>query len=97
MIRCSAKHTKYDPIDFRCPKCGIGPEGGGLVIEYPDEEAHEECGKMHVNDECRCHACGYVGSGSAVARALKKQDNMETCPCCKGRGMVPVKDCAEDD
>jgi uncharacterized protein with PIN domain len=62
MIRCSAKHTKYDPIDFRCPKCGARPPDG-LVIDCPDEEAHEKCEKLHVNDECRCYTCGYMGWG----------------------------------
>jgi hypothetical protein len=92
MISCSAKHTKYNPIDFRRPKCGTRPPEG-LIIDYPD--GHEECERLHVNDECLCNNCGYTGYGAQIARALRRQDNVETCPCCKGKGMVPVKDCME--
>jgi len=90
---CNARHTNFQPSldEWKCPKCGAGSEDGDFIIENPDEDAHDECDKMHANDEVRCHACGYTGYGTAVSTALKRKYDLVTCPCCKGKGSVPRK------
>ena len=92
--RCPAKHTTYQPKDedWRCPRCGAtSTSDRPFVVEYYPDNVHEDCDLLHTQDSCTCDNCGYEASGSRVAALLAKIDNVETCPCCKGRGVVPKK------
>jgi len=82
--QCDVSHTKYQPKNFRCPQCDAVPPY--FIIDYPAEDAHDECEALHVNDELRCESCGWVGLGTDMARKMKKKENAVQCPCCKGKG-----------
>jgi len=92
---CNAKHIKYQPTDeeFRCPKCGAGPEEG-FVIENPDETAHDACGLLHEKDWIACNNCeteyhrDTFYSGKQYAALMVKKNNLVPCPHCKGKGLV---------
>jgi hypothetical protein len=90
-MKCQAKHTPFQPTDeqWQCPKCGAG--FGDFTIDESASDI-EDCSKLHSLDCCHCHSCGYETSGSIVARRLKKELNMQTCPTCKGVGCVPKSD-----
>lgn len=88
---CGAKHTKYNPTGdkWRCPKCGC--TDGSFYIEEGDEEASESCTALHQKDYIVCMRCEWSGSGNVVAKRLAALDHVETCPTCKGKGVVPAK------
>lgn len=87
-MRCTRKHCRYQVPDelFFCPKCGLGPEEDGLVLEPAVED---ECEKMHDDDWVMCYHCGYEASARAFSRLIARQQNLVTCPTCKGKGMIP--------
>lgn len=88
-INCTAKHTKYDPIseDFVCPACGA-KEKGAFVIDTSQEDAHEECLRLHSHDRLFCYKCKYETTGTRFANSITKRKNLVPCPTCKGHGMV---------
>lgn len=88
---CSAKHATYNPTEdkWRCPQCG--GKNDSFCIEETDELAAHDCMALHNNDYVVCMACGWNGSGKTVAKRLAALDHVETCPTCKGRGVVPAK------
>jgi len=93
MDNCNAKHTKIQLTDeeFKCPRCGKGPDDDGLVIEGGPEEANLSCTLMHDDDLLYCATCGYETTGKRlVARHMKKRA-LVTCPWCKGAGVVSAK------
>jgi hypothetical protein len=90
---CMVKHTAYQPTEDKwlCPKCGAGgttPESEGMVISSSADDATGDCVLLHPDDEVECMACGYAWSGRSLASALKKRDNVITCPTCSGKGTV---------
>ena len=87
---CDAKHTAFQPTDEQwvCPKCG---DKENFYIDEPDQEANEECDKLHNNDEVRCDKCGFGASGKTVASKLQKLHHREVCPTCKGAGTIPLR------
>lgn len=90
-MKCNAKHTLYQPKDeeWACPYCGASQQDGtGLVIEEPDETSDEACELLHVHDYLFCYTCRKGITGKAFAARLQKINNLVTCPCCKGKGLV---------
>jgi len=96
-MKCTAKHTKYQPgnshKDWHCPRCGSFSDA--FYIDVPDPEAHEDCDKLHDDDYIICETCGYDFSGKKVASMLAKEKNLIICPCCKGKGMI-VKESVDE-
>ena len=90
-MACNAQHTIYDPPDdqFRCPHCGAFQ--GQFYVEEPDVQSEEGCGRLHVNDELRCHSCGYGTMGDAFATFVMTKLNLKPCPTCKGQDVVADK------
>ena len=85
-FKCLAVHTKNQPkVDWKCPKCGAGPEFFGVA--EPDPDAHEDCTLIHARDELQCGKCGYANLGSDLLD--EEFQNFEPCPCCGGTGRVP--------
>lgn len=68
---CMARHVLYDPALWMCPKCGAGADAG-FVIDAVVPEAHEDCDRLHADDEVVCGVCGYTAYGTEVSRALKR-------------------------
>lgn len=89
-MKCVAKHADFQPTywQWRCPQCGNGLIDDSCIVVSMDVDADEECDKLHASDVIEC-VCGYSADGRAFAKALKKANNMETCPCCNGTGVVP--------
>jgi hypothetical protein len=85
---CLARHTAYQPEGktWRCPKCA-SPD---FLIETSADDANEECGLLHCEDEVSCH-CGYGASGDEAARELSKIDNVKPCAHCNGTGVVSAR------
>ena len=87
MRKCKAKHTAYQPIEWKCPNCGNSAKGD-WVLDFSDEDADEDCTLNHKNDELKCYKCGFTCYGSLYARRMKVEETTEECPCCKGKGWV---------
>jgi len=87
ITKCQHKHTKYQPADeaWHCPKCGTDNSKGDFYIE---DGVNPECELLHPEDYVKCEACGYNASGTELAKALIKKENLIVCECCKGRGYV---------
>lgn len=87
MMTCTAKHTKYQPTDeeFRCPNCSA--EAGIFFVN--DCVGEYGCEKLHKDDDLACESCGYTCSGESFSKRKIKESNLTTCPCCKGKGLVP--------
>lgn len=92
-MNCTAKHTKYDPsgAEWACPKCGANADQG-FLIEEPAETAGERCEKLHDDDVIYCEKCDYTTTGKKFSAFIIKQRNLITCPCCKGKGLIPKKE-----
>lgn len=94
-MTCNARHTKYQPTDeeFRCPKCGAGPEEGFIIDDSP-EDADSDCGLLHEDDCIVCNNCKTEHhrdtdySGKSYAALMVKKNNLVPCPHCKGKGLV---------
>ena len=88
-VHCSAKHTRYQPPEDEklvCRKCG---NSESFWIQEVPEVAHEDCTILHDDDLLYCDKCNFEQSGRAYAAAAARRLNLVTCPCCKGKGMVP--------
>lgn len=83
---CTTRHTKFQPTTAQwiCPKCSTPPPDG-LVV---DDGESFDCEMLHETDYLLCYKCKYETNGKSFAAALQKKENMVTCPCCKGVGLV---------
>lgn len=89
-MACPARHTKPKIPDdeFICPKCGLGPIGGGLLILEDAEDADSDCPDLHNDAFVNCENCGYGATGKAYAKWYAKQRNLIACPTCSGTGFI---------
>jgi RecJ-like exonuclease len=89
MPECKIKHTAYQPDEahWRCPLCGADNDKF-----YVEESEAEDCDLLHVSDLCVCHSCESRSSGKLVAARMSRRDKVKPCPCCQGRGVVPLSD-----
>jgi hypothetical protein len=87
-VICTAKHTKFQPDGelWKCPKCGA--DYNYFVVEAPAEDASEECGLLHCDDNVVCSNCDLGASGKSIAAKMVKKYNLVPCECCKGAGYV---------
>lgn len=86
-MACTEKAARPQVPDeeFKCPKCGA--PAGTFVIE--DSECFDSrCLLLHESDLLVCYECRYETTGKALALRYKKQADLVTCPCCKGKGVV---------
>ena len=85
---CPAKHVKQPipPDDWKCPKCGAGPESFAVW----DSEYPLECEGDHPDDWAECMECGYGATLSTITKNYWKNKNVTwvKCPHCRGTGMV---------
>jgi len=84
-MKCTARHTKYQPMgeEFKCPQCGeMHP------YFYIDESENCDCELLHVDDFAVCEKCSYSCDGASLARQLKRIASLITCPTCNGRGLI---------
>jgi hypothetical protein len=79
MTECTAKHTKYQPVDGddsdRCPQAHCRTLGFERITLDP--KAAPGCMKFHDADEFRCLECENMVGGKAFAAALVKRKNKE--------------------
>lgn len=90
-MKCYAKHSKYQPTieEFKCPKCGTGPENGDFYIDTdPTVGSNFECEFMHDEDMIVCLKCNWESTGKKYSSMFIKAKNMVKCPCCKGTGLI---------
>ena len=90
-MSCPAKHTKYQPTmeEFRCPRCGAGPEDKDpFYIQDGAEGSDEDCELLHNQDALGCNRCEYGCLGQTLAAQIVKRKNLVPCSCCKGTGLV---------
>ena len=91
LTHCGAKHTVPQIPDdkWACPKCGVGSDAQApFVIEDRDANSSDDCALLHAEDYCVCGNCGFVASGSSLARRYAKEQALIPCPRCKGTGMI---------
>jgi hypothetical protein len=101
----NSRHTVYEPItaketdenEWFCPQCGTS--GSETNFDFYVEESYgkEDCELLHEDDYIVCTKCGYETTGKKFVTQLLKRKNEVTCPCCKGRGVVPKEKAEQFD
>ena len=85
MSECRGRHTIFQADgdgEWVCPACG----SEDFVIE---RSGFWECDRVHPDDEMQCGACRESFTGRVAMQRLAKKWNVEPCPHCRGRGVIP--------
>lgn len=95
---CRAKHTDFQPKEWKCPNCGADNERNFFYYFYV-EEVPMECELLHDDDYVVCDNCDGEWNGDELSEVMKTEDKTEKkkCPCCNGTGWIVESKEEEND